>query len=261
MTVAPDIARAWRRTLASFGLDDIERADFATVGLAGRLTDPTIQLLVLPGHPGDEQVELDSGLWDLFEEHRKPHVAGRRIELGSWDHPTAHAAAYMTGENGRAAPWTGYVAIHRNGAVEAGLGNHGGANYRTERDGEVRAFRLVPTVVRVAALLQLHAAVVEHASVDGPFQLTVALRNTGGALLGGLGQGWAEPLTPENSASGCHDPNLLWHVVLDEPVRDEDALRVGTQIGDRLEDAWGVRQRRYLDHSGDRAGNVNSDRR
>lgn len=86
--------------------------------------------------------------------------------------------------------------------------------------------------------------------------LTVAVRGTEGALLGNVGEGWAELLSFENTVGGCVDQNLLWHLELQGWPDEEAQQQLAFAVGDRLEDAWGVSQRRYLAHRGDRAGRL-----
>jgi hypothetical protein len=91
-------------------------------------------------------------------------------------------------------------------------------------------------------------------AVDGPWQLTVALNRTAGAFLGNVGEGWAEPLTWDNELPPCVDQHLLWHIDIADVPRDDEARDIAFSVGDRIEDAWGARQRRYLARVGDLAG-------
>lgn len=59
-----------------------------------------------------------------------------------------------------------------------------------------------------------------------------------------------------NTVPGCVEPHQLWH--LDLPDWPDSAQRehLALKVGDLIEDAWGVRQRRYLARSGALAGNL-----
>lgn len=92
--------------------------------------------------------------------------------------------------------------------------------------------------------------------IDGPWQLAVALVNTKDALLGNLGEGWAEPGSFENRVGGCEEPNILWVVELDHLPDSDGQRELAYKVGARVEDAWGVKQRRYLDHRGDLVGKL-----
>ena len=52
------------------------------------------------------------------------------------------------------------------------------------------------------------------------------------------------------------EDHLLWHVELDELPDHDGARDIAYPIGDRLEDAWGSQQRRYLAHRGDCVGEM-----
>ena len=95
----------------------------------------------------------------------------------------------------------------------------------------------------------------------GPHLLAVALRDTQGALLGHRGEGWGDARDPMGGLGGCRDKHLLWHIGLDElPGTTSASQAVALGVGDRIENAWGCRQKIYLDHSGERAGTLDVDR-
>jgi len=71
-----------------------------------------------------------------------------------------------------------------------------------------------------------------------------------------LAEGWAEPDSFENRVGTCTEQALLWHLELDAIPNMEGAREVAYGVGDRLEDAWGVVQRRYLAHRGAREGRL-----
>lgn len=243
----------WRRTLDLHALDDVRRADFALGGLATRLREPMVQVLLLPSDPEAEAVHIDGALWAWLEAQKSVAVDGRAVRFGDQKYPTAHAAALVSGY-GSKEPWNSYLGVHRSGAIELGLGDRGGWE-RENREGEtVRMFNLISIITYTWALLIFSAALDERVPLPGPRQLTIALRNTKNAALGNLGEGWAEPGSFENRAGGCLEQNLLWHLELDELPDEAAQQRLAFAIGDRLEDAWGVGQRRYLAHRGDRAG-------
>jgi hypothetical protein len=243
----------WRRALEAEALDTVQRDDFALRGLAARLRAPSVRLLLLPGDPEGSPIAIDDELWACVKDFSVVQLDGRNVRLGTQEIPTAHAAALVDSYGSREA-WNSYVAIHRSGALEYGLGERG-AWERQDREGNlVRVFSLISVVGRTWALLNFTAALLDRTAVDGPWQLTVALSRTSGALLGNVGEGWAEPLTWENELPACADEHLLWHIELDEVPTDDDARDLAFLVGDRIEDAWGARQRRYLAHRGDLAG-------
>lgn len=245
----------WRRTLELNALDDARRSDFALGGLATRLREPTVRVLLLPPDPDADALQIDDALWAWLETQKTVAVEGRTIRFGDQNYPTAHAATLVSGY-GSTEPWNSYLAVHRSGAIELGLGDRGGWA-RQNREGEtVHMFNLISIVTYTWAMLTFSAALNDRVALAGPRQLTIALRNTKGALLGNVGEGWAEPDSFQNAVGGCLEKHLLWHLSIDEPPDDVDQKRLAFAVGDRIEDAWGVAQRRYLARVGHREGHL-----
>lgn len=245
----------WRRALERERLDTVARQDFALGGLASRLRTPSVRILVLPADPEANILPVDDGLWAWMKNVQVMDVGGRNVRVGTQEIPTAHAAA-LVDSYGDGQPWTSYVAIHRSGAVEYGLGDRGAWERNDSNDKLVRVFNLVSIVMRTWALLKIATAFRERVMPPDPYQLTIALRGTGGALLGNLGEGWAEPMSFENTVPGCADSHLLWHRELTEWPDDAEAQRLAFGVGDLIEDAWGVAERRYLALRGSLAGQL-----
>jgi hypothetical protein len=120
----------------------------------------------------------------------------------------------------------------------------------------VRVFNLISTVAYIWAVLKVSALLYERWPIAGSWQLTVGLLRTNGALLGNLGEGWAEPGDFENNVGGCTNQHLLWNIELEKVPDAEEQQRLAFKIGDRLEDAWEMMQRRYLAHRGDCQGSL-----
>lgn len=239
----------WRRALQREAVDNVDRDDFATAGLGSRLGTPSVRMLLLPGDPEAEALTLDDELWAWIKNHQVVNIEGAQLRLGIHEVPTAHAAALVHRQGGHEA-WDSYVAIHRSGAFECGLGDCGAWERRDQDGNIVRTFNLIAIVARTWALLKFGTALRDRTAVDGPFQFTVALHRTGEAVLGDVGEGWAEPQMWHNELPPCGDPHLLWHIELPN-WPDENRIReLAFGVGDRLEYGWGVRQRRYLARTG-----------
>ena len=243
----------WRRALARLAIDSDDREDFATRGLASRLRNITVQLILLPSDPEATPVVLDDDLAARLKRGNGIMLDRVRVALPANERRTAHALAFSDYYD---SGWTTYYAIHRSGTLEFGLGGRGGWE-GTGRDGEfVRMILLTPTVARAWALLRVADEMYRDDQVSGPFQFTVAVRNTDGALLGGLGEGWAEPGDWSNNLGACAERHLLWHLELDEIPNESGARAFAYAIGDRLEQAWGSAHRRYLAERGVYAGHL-----
>jgi hypothetical protein len=243
----------WRRALRSLALDSITREEFGLSTLARRLSTVTVQLVLLPTDPEANVVSVNDSFASWLDAQRDTALDGTTFKLPSTLRRTAHAVALVDtyGEQ-----WASYLAVHRSGAIEFGAGERGGWSENDRAGKSIRTIALTPTVARVWAMLRVAAALHERHAVDVPRQLTVGVANTGGARLGALGEGWAEPGDFHNRVGPCADPHLLWHVELTAVPAESDARDIAYSIGDRLEDAWGVQQRRYLAHRGEYAGRL-----
>ncbi len=251
------IRARWRRALRREALDKVDRDGFALGGLARRLGSPSVRLLVLPSDPDAEIVEVDEWLWAWVKNFETMEVAGGRVHLGTQHVPTAHAAA-LVNSHGSQQPWRSYIAVHRSGAIECGLGDRG-AWEREDGEGTlVRVFNLISIVGCTWATLKFATALRERVAANGPFQMTLALHRTEGALLGNVGEGWAEPLSWDNDLPACADRHLLWHLEIEDWPDADGTERLALRVGDYLEDAWGCTDRRYLARVGQLAGRFDS---
>lgn len=72
-------------------------------------------------------------------------------------------------------------------------------------------FFLTTIVGRVWVALALFAEVLERLAIQGPWELTLAMRDTNRAVLGNVAAGWEEPerAFPRDELPRCPDPNLL----------------------------------------------------
>jgi hypothetical protein len=255
MSVADfELMRArWRRTLETMALDTTRRPDFGRGSLSQRVAANTARAVILPADPEPGAMRFDDDWWNWLEDHKFVEVGGRTLRLGERAHPTAHAAV-LAREYGGDHPWNSYLAVYRSGAVELELGDLGAWEHEDRNGNRIRQFNLISIIAYVWGMASVAERLVERTGVGGPFHLTVALVNTGGAVLGNVAEGWAEPHSFENRVGGCADEHLLWHWELAELPAGDDLRELALSVGDRLEDAWGVRQRRYLAHRGELQG-------
>ena len=250
------IRTRWRRHLAVQALDDCDCPGFSLGGLGARVQEPTARLFLLPADPDIERFDLDEQFWERLNGIKNIAVGDGQICLGEKPIPTAHAAA-LVDDRGDGEPWKSYAAVHRNGAIEFGLGERGGCNRTVSADESRRYFHLVSIVVHAWSMAEL-ARTLNEDDMTGPWLLSVALRDTVGALLANLGDGWAHPWYPYSEVGGCPDRHLLWHVELDQLPENQSASKtLAFKVGNRIMNAWGSKQRLYLDGLGDLAGELN----
>ncbi len=245
----------WRRHLAVEGVDDIRSQDFARGGLASRLDFMLARMFLLPEDPDTECWDFDSAFWAELEKHKIVDLDNGMIHLGDELIPTAHAAAivYRYGKN---ALWTRYAAIHRNGMVEFGLGER-----RHQTDGGDSEGPAYVDLVRIVGFTWAMLEFARKLGSDqalGPYLLTVALPDTRGALLTGLGEGYVYPGNYNYTIKPCHEENLLWNIELEDlPADITESQQLAFRVGSRIENAWGKRQQTFLDRTGIHEGQLN----
>ena len=113
-----EVSRAyWRRKREALGIPNSSRAHGEQSGLARRLKESSIRILILPADPFRTDLSFDDELWSWWGEDR-PTPFGRPDGLTS-QAPTADAAAKVRTYGDQ---WKTYLALHRHGGVEAGDG-------------------------------------------------------------------------------------------------------------------------------------------
>ena len=252
----------WRRHLAVEALDRSDRDDFSLGGLGSHVEFPTARLLLLPPDPDTDTVEFNDQFWEWLQQHMDMEIGDGQIHLGHQIVPGPHTAALAV-ESGERGKWRSYTAIHRNGTIEVGLGDRGGTVRSAGEDEAARYFWLKPAVAFSWAICEL-ARAIPGGGTQGPFLLAAALRDTEGARLGAFGEGWREPWQgrfPIDSLRPCQYRHLLWHIEIDQlPDDTSTAQALAFSAGDRIDNAWGSRSKRYLDHQGSLAGQFNLQR-
>jgi hypothetical protein len=214
--------------------------DFALGGVGAHADGLDARLLVLPVDPEAPSVPLDN---DMLAWLTDPHVDienGPRLERRHSSRAVTDALVAYDDyrEDGRLGS---YRAIHRHGGLEAGAT---GIVY-TQRETRVFPLRSLVGLVWTTAALQLQAC--ERWSIQGPFELSLALRDTAGAALGEFAEGWLDFDSGLHDPSRCLDQRVLLCTELDHPV---DPRALAFEMGDRLELAFGTVHRRYVANRG-----------
>jgi hypothetical protein len=237
--------------------------EFACGGLGRHVDGLDVRLLFLPADPEGDVVPLDGEVLAWLKEPRQSPYGGRYPLWGHRERGMSGALVVYDqyrDEDG----WTRYLALHRHGGIEVGVGRLG---YEVS---EVRVFPLRAIVGLAWTAAALYAEVVERWQVQGPVEITVTLRNTRQATLGGFAEGWAEPERGLWDFAKCLDDHLLLRREADRVVdRLDDRVLVRREVdrvvdpqsfaldlGDRVEQAFGTVHRRHLGHEGEYEGRL-----
>lgn len=224
--------------------------DVLPAGLGRRVDDLSTRVVILPGDPMATLLEFDDEFWDWWAE-------GRPAPFGSslpWDPdvPSVDAAVRVRSDGNRC---TTFLAVHRHGGVEVGTAD----SYEVEKGH--RNFRLIRTVGLLWVALDSQAQVLRHVDLEGPWEVTLAMYRTQGAQLGDLGAGWSAQGNLSWFAPVCLEPNVVIRQELERwPEEPDDLRELAFRLGGHIEDAWGIRYRRFLDHHGEFEGQFDARR-
>lgn len=235
--------KRWRITRQRMGQNTDPGA--RSLGLARRMQDLSARLLILPGDPFATELSFDDEFWGWWTQD-VPAPFGRQVGWTNSE-PTVDAAVKYRRLSEK---WKTYLALHRNGGVEIGCDpawSHG--------EGP-RFFGLIDTVGLVWIGASTQAESIGRFGVAGPWELTLILYETEDAYLAGFGHGWAEPRHSGiwGLQAQC-EPHIMIRRELDSfPDSENDIRGLAFDIGARIEDAWGMKERRFLDSVGDMEG-------
>jgi len=233
----------WRRHRGHEHLAHGFSDDFALGGLGRHVDELCVRVVLLPTDPGQAIVPLDSETLDWLKADRAAPYGGSGPRWGSRARATSDAIVrfdqYQVDRG-----WNRFLALHRHGGLEFALGN-----MATLNDG-LRVFPLRQIVGHAWALLALHQEAATRWPILSPLELSIGLRNTAGATLGMLAEGWSEPGVGLWDPPTCIEEQVLLRWELD----DVDPQRVAIDVGDRIENAFGSVHRRHLAHRGEYEG-------
>lgn len=230
----------WRRARGAMNLVDARDPDFATGGLATNIAGLSFRVVVLPTDPDAHIFDFGDEFWKSWQTSN----LNRSLRVGGTTRPTSSAAVCMD-DDGQG-NWQRYIAVHHSGALELAAGDDVGWHPSpTDENSPARPgrFQLGETFERVRIAVEMTAAE-EPLKVTFPIEVTVALKGTKGAYLGGFAPGWREPGHGLRGFPLCLEPNVLIRrevVAATEQWTDELLESVGAQI----ENAFGTNYRRF----------------
>lgn len=243
--------RIWRRVRQQLGLASVDDDRFALRGSPPVAESIAGRLLILPRDPSGTAIEFDEDFWEFFPNPCPDPVTGGRTDFGDAKRSLANCAVlYEQDWADSAAPWRSYLALYRSGALDLTFP----ASFA--RGDAPRVFHEIGIVAWTWSAFARYSRIVETYEIAGPFEVTLALRNTQGAAIGGFGEGWLDPFRDPFRTEGlprCIEPHVLLRLELDpwpDGVESEEAFRLGGWI----ENAWGQSSRRFLARLGEFAG-------
>ena len=244
----------WRRVRSLLHLVDLEDERFATGGLGQRVPGLTARLLILPSDPQASIVSFDTEFWNWWASERQTPF-GKQEWFGHHSKPTADGAAlfdeHHSGKDRNL--WDQYLALTRSASIDAGFSRQVGRFYE---DGN--QFYLINLVGRVWSLAHRYSEVVQRFELPGPFEVTLALRQTVGTYLINVGEGWRShlpgPSTWADELVTCVSSNLIHSIEFDEWPVDSFFADLVFPFGERIEDSWGMRDRRFIAREGSYEG-------
>lgn len=248
--------KCWERSRQAMGVGNPADDGFACGGLASMVEALSVRIVVLPADPAADVIEFDEAFWAWWKEHQTVSVGAGRIRWGQQDRPTAQAALHCEPSSHREnepPPVNRYLALQRNGGIDVALGRSGAYVYQDRR-----VFLLTSIVAHVWATVGLMAEVAARwPEVSPPFEMTVAMHGTRGAVLGNVADGWREPLDFGWQPPMCWEQNVFLRLELTRlPVEEDTQQEIAERLGGRVEDAFGSRDRRFRSRVGDSAGHL-----
>jgi len=235
----------WRRHRESLLMTDPPSGEtFASGGLAAHAAPLDVRVVVLPAGPDNaDRVALDPDTSEWIAQDRPAPYGGRGIQ---WGHSTCTTSTALVRASWHRDDhqWDRYLAIHRHGGLEAGL-----TGLSWETNGQ-RAFALRRTVSVVWIIAQLQIEAAERWSIEGPWEVSLAVRNTAGATLSDFAEGWADFGDFRHSGSICREAHVLHRWTRDTI----NAHLLALDAGARLENSFGTTHQRHLAHRGENEG-------
>jgi len=179
----------------------------------------------------------------------RDHICKQLLTVVLESATTAGGALYGYG-NSSCGPWNQYMCLRADGGLEICLGSQAVWTHK-----ETKGFLLTAIVARLWSALAVHAEL-RASQVNGPWEVTLALAGTDGTVLGGLAEGWQEPMGGFHDSTQCRDSNVLICVERDDLAAAEDARELAFMLGGLIENAWGYAICRFIARTGPLEGQL-----
>lgn len=242
--------RRWREARRALHMEDPECEEFGRGRIPGVAEEIRARLLILPADPEGHCIRFDQSFWEWWAlDPLDPHT--NQASRFGVDTSASVDSAYRF--RGAASQWERFVALAHSGAFEMCLG-WDAVFPVTSAQGDVDVFCLLSIVGKIAAALAHYGQVREKFDITGPWEVTVGLRCTKGALLGYFASGWPDVGGPRYVGRKNSEENLLMRREIQKWPEEDGVRELAYELGDQIENSWGFTQQRYLANSGDYAG-------
>jgi hypothetical protein len=223
----------WRREREKLGIIDARQEKFASGGLGQYVPNLTVRSVILTADPDGEVIYFDQEFWSWWRTNREGPFGG---PTNDWERviATNTAAVRFHRDVNDLWKWDSYLALHRHGGLDMGLGRDGAGS---TREGQ-RGFRLIRIVGLLWTARILYRLAVERFKVNGPWECSLALLGTLGAGLGNFATGWLQYPDPEANPYPCAEPNLWRRLELEEWPTQEATRDLAFSIGSWIENSW-----------------------
>jgi hypothetical protein len=215
---------------------------FAHAGLMTMLDDPGLLVAVHPADPWSTAVDFGDDLLHVLPERFTGRTANGVELMGSTIVTDSALGRFAQGEKG----WRAYVAIQRHGGVEVGIG--ASLRYQRQRDDydgrQIYRLHYIVHAIRVAVESQGRALALT-LPIEGPFELVVAVPGTGGSLLGGLADGWEDPVSWLDGNTCVTSEVLVRAQVNEWPTDDDGQSQLIVSMAHRVCNGWGTTERLF----------------
>lgn len=256
----------WYRARQRRSLDPAKEG-FGVTGLLARLDGPGIFITVIPADDLAQPIDFTDDLPGQILPDRFTGATAGGVAFLPRIVITSTALVRCDSHANSDMSWRAFLALDRCGGVQGAIGKT--ARYRSESahdDTPSPVLRLFVLVHLARVVVGSQTRMIDWAnettprtSIDGPFEVVVALPETTGMALGGLNEGW-EPPDLAFDPPRASEENVMVRVQVEEwPTQASDCERLALRIVDRTCEAFGDRQQRYFRRGVQGAGTLGPD--
>jgi len=220
-----------------------------------------VGVYVLPRDALAQPLDFDTTLPSVLPDSFRGLTANG---IGHLDRSSTTSSAMVRYQHGaNHSEWRGFAAVRRDGGVEVGIGAT--ARYQNQGEPPLNGFRLFVLIHAVRIALESESGLLDRlvglsapAAELSPFEIIVAIPDTEGAVLGGLNEGWDPPEHAFNPPRAL-EQNVLVRLDIEEwPTDSSGREDVFFRVADRMCEAFGDDQRRYIARRGANAGRMSA---